>query len=50
MGLLQSLRDHLNSSMEDLQRNSVRAAIDFAVFIRDIEDEVEDLRDDAERK
>jgi hypothetical protein len=36
--------------MEDLQRNSVRAAIDFAQFLRDMEDEVDSLRDDAERK
>jgi hypothetical protein len=50
MGLLESLKNHLNQSMESLQRNSVRAAIDFSTFIRDLEDEVEDLRADEKRK
>jgi uncharacterized heparinase superfamily protein len=48
--LIQELRDHLNGSRQDLIDNNINAATDFADFIRDMEDEIESLRDEAERK
>jgi predicted RNA-binding protein with EMAP domain len=48
--LIQSLRDHLNAFRQDLIDNNINAATDFADFIRDMEEEIEDLRDEAERK